>query len=259
LSTQADKLEQLFDIVIEKQKNKALSKNDRPFFSVIIPTYNRERFIKRAIKSVLNQTCKDYEIIVVDDGSKDRTKKMVSSFGSRVRYVYQKNQGPSTARNTGIQEARGEYIAFLDSDDQFLPRKLEKNKKFLEENQDALFLYSWYYSIKKGKQRRAIKTKSYSNLKKFRNRLYNRKMMIRTSTVVIHHSCFNKVGLFNPAYRYSQDWDMWLRLACHYKGYCQKEMLAIYRRHKRKKISGGKRHKEIRKHAIKLYKREGEN
>ncbi|MEF2247768.1 glycosyltransferase family 2 protein [Paenibacillus sp. IITD108] len=256
MSTQAEKLEQLSNDVTDKRTQNI---NEMPFFSVIIPTYNRQRFIKRAIMSVLKQTCKDYEIIVVDDGSRDRTKQIVSLFRAQVRYVYQKNQGPSAARNTGIRLAKGKYIAFLDSDDRFLPRKLEKNKQFLEANQEAMFLYSWYYEARRGRKRRVKKVKSYNDMHKLRNRLYKRSMMIRTSTVVVHHSCFNKIGLFNPSYRYSQDWDMWLRLACHYKGYCQKKYLAVYRRHRRKRIPGSKRHSQIRKNANKIFKWEGEH
>lgn len=254
MSTQADKLEQPLDDVTDKR---AQANNEPPFFSVIIPTYNRQRFIKRAIMSVLKQTCQDYEIIVVDDGSRDRTRQIVSQFGAQVRYVYQKNQGPSAARNTGIRLAKGTYIAFLDSDDQFLRRKLEKNKHFLEMNQEAMFLYSWYYEARRGCKRRVKKVKSYNDMHKLRSRLYERSMMIRTSTAVVHHSCFKKTGLFNPSYRYSQDWDMWLRLACHYRGYCQKKYLAVYRRHRRKRIPGSKRHRQIRKNVNKIFKWEG--
>lgn len=252
---QTDKLEQLFDRVIKAHDT---SESKKPFFSVIIPTYNRERFIGKAINSVLGQSCKDFEIIVVDDGSKDQTKKIVMSYGPNVRYVYQKNQGPSAARNTGIRMAKGKFLAFLDSDDQFLPNKLKKNKEFLEAHPNSQFLYSWYYDYRNGRKRRLIRNlKGYSDIRKLRLHLYNRKFTIRTSTVVIHQSCFDKIGLFNTDYRYSQDWDMWLRLACHYQGFCQKKPLALYRRHHRKRISGGKRHLKIRKNAFKLYKRNG--
>ena len=252
LQIQKDKLEQLFDRVISSHEKR---EQEQPFFSVIIPTYNREKFIKKAINSVLKQSCKDFELIVVDDGSKDHTAKIVRSYGARLRYVYQKNKGPSAARNTGIRMARGKYIAFLDSDDQFLPNKLAKNKKFLLDHPNSRFLYSWYYAAKKGRKKRQLsKLNGYSNLKKFRSHLYNRKFTIRTSTVVIHPSCFDKIGLFNRKYRYSQDWDMWLRLASHYPGDCQKLPLSVYRRHVRKRIPGSKRHDKIRKRAKLLFK-----
>lgn len=255
LTVQANMLEQLYDKVIRIHEQK---EQRQPFFSVIIPTHNRERFIKRAINSVLKQTCQDFELIIVDDGSRDQTKNVVSTFGNRIRYVYQEQQGPSSARNTGIQLARGKYIAFLDSDDQFVPEKLDKNKKILEADPNTLFLYSWYYESRKGRKIRLIDNlKHYEDIRRFRKKLYKRAFTIRTSTVVIHNSCFEKVGLFNSKYRYSQDWDMWLRLSCYYKGYCQKTPLSVYRRHPRPKISSGKNHLEIRKNAKKLFAKEG--
>lgn len=98
-----------------------------PTVSVVIPTYNRAHLVGRAIQSVLNQTYQDFEIIVVDDGSTDNTEEVVKSFNDpRIRYIrHDQNRGGSAARNTGIKMARGEYIAFQDSDDEWLPEKLE--------------------------------------------------------------------------------------------------------------------------------------
>ena len=90
-----------------------------PKITVIIPTFNRELFVMRAIDSVLNQSFKDYEIVVVDDGSTDNTQSTVRRFGSKIRYIYQKNAGVSAARNTGIEAAACEWVAFLDSDDEW--------------------------------------------------------------------------------------------------------------------------------------------
>lgn len=96
--------------------------------SVIIPTYNRAHLLGRAIQSVLAQTYEDFEIIVVDDASTDVTEQVVKSFADdRINYIrHQKNKGGSSARNTGIKAAKGEFIAFLDSDDEWVPKKLEK-------------------------------------------------------------------------------------------------------------------------------------
>lgn len=95
-----------------------------PQVSIIIPTYNRARYVTKAIDSVLAQTYKDYEIIVVDDGSKDDTREALKPYIDKIRYIYQENAGVSAARNTGIRAAKGEWVAFLDSDDEWLPEKL---------------------------------------------------------------------------------------------------------------------------------------
>jgi glycosyltransferase involved in cell wall biosynthesis len=97
-----------------------------PRVSVVIPNYNHTRFITGAIQSVLNQTYRSFEVIVVDDGSTDNSREVVASFGSQVRYIWQENQGLAGARNTGIRAARGQLIGLLDADDQWLPDFLEK-------------------------------------------------------------------------------------------------------------------------------------
>jgi len=113
-----------------------------PTISVIIPTYNRANFIDVAIKSVLNQSYQDFEIIIVDDGSTDNTEEIVKNFNDfRINYFFHKfNQGISAARNTGIKACQGKYIAFLDSDDEWLPEKLDKKEgqRYLLK---AIFLY----------------------------------------------------------------------------------------------------------------------
>ena len=99
----------------------------KPKVSVVIPTYNSSQFIVETLESVFAQTYKDYEIIVVDDGSTDNTKEVLQPYTSRIKYIYKENGGPASARNVGIKSAQGEYIAFLDSDDRWLPEKLEKH------------------------------------------------------------------------------------------------------------------------------------
>lgn len=250
---QTERLERLFSEQIEAHARRERQRRERPTFSIVIPTYNREKHIGRAIRSVLNQTFDDYEIIVVDDGSTDRTARIVQSFGTQVRYIRQPNRGPSEARNTGIRAARGEFIAFLDSDDRFTSRKLEHNKSFLERHPECNFLYSWYYDVQRGRNK-LHKVSGFTDLERFRYRLYRRTFTIRTSTVVVRRSCFSKAGLFHPKYRYSQDWDMWLRLAAHDLGYCQRLPLAYYRRHPRKPLPAAERHRLIRRTARHAYR-----
>jgi glycosyltransferase involved in cell wall biosynthesis len=197
--------------------------------SVVIPTFNRENYIGRAIESVLNQTYSDYEIIVIDDGSTDQTKQKVLEYGDSIHYIYQENQGPSAARNKGIQLAQGEYIAFLDSDDCFLPQKLERQLAFIDKHPDCKFQYSWYNHIKVGKKIEKVRTPWIcKDLEHLQYALYKRQFTIRTSTVLVAKECFTNELLFNNKYLYSQDWDMWLRLANYYYGYCIEEPLAEY-------------------------------
>jgi glycosyltransferase involved in cell wall biosynthesis len=114
--------------------------------SVIIPTYNRAHLIGQSIESVLNQTYRAVEVIVVDDGSSDNTKDVVTKYGDRVRYIYQKNAGPSAARNNGVNNSSAEFIGFLDSDDVYLPTKLEKQVTYLNNHPDIdVVLCHWSF------------------------------------------------------------------------------------------------------------------
>ncbi len=118
-----------------------------PAVSVIIPTYNSAHFVVEAVESVLAQTWQDLEIVVIDDGSTDETAAVMTRFGPPVRYIQQRNGGVAVARNKGIRESSGKYIAFLDADDTWLPEKLEKQIELLEKDQDARACYSAYSSV----------------------------------------------------------------------------------------------------------------
>ena len=113
-----------------------------PCISVIIPTYNRAHFVREAIDSVLGQTYQDFEIIVVDDGSTDDTKTVLALYGNRIRYLHQKHRGRSEARNTALKSAAGKFVAFLDSDDIWLPRKLEKQLPLFDSDESDYKKYS---------------------------------------------------------------------------------------------------------------------
>ena len=117
-----------------------------PRVSVVIPTYNRSDYILEAVESILTQTYRDFEIIIVDDGSTDDTRDVLAGQieAGTIRYIYQENRSKSAARNHGIRLAKGEYIAFLDSDDLFTPTKLAKQVAFLDEHPDIGFVHSWY-------------------------------------------------------------------------------------------------------------------
>jgi glycosyltransferase involved in cell wall biosynthesis len=119
-----------------------------PLISVVIPTYNRENTILRAVKSVINQTYSNWELVIIDDGSKDNTKSLLEDHiqDSRITYFFQENKGVSEARNKGVSLGKGKYISFLDSDDEYIPQKLEKHLKAIQENDsDFSICNSWEF------------------------------------------------------------------------------------------------------------------
>lgn len=214
-----------------------------PKVSIIIPTYNRARYLPEAINSVIDQTYHAYEIIVIDDGSSDETHKIVDDFISKypekLRYYHQENRGPAAARNKGIQESKGEYISFLDSDDLWLPQKLEKSITFLER-----FNFDWIctasYRIKditKGieKDVRKIDSSFLDSSGKKLNLLQGgiflfSEVPLYLPSILARKECFDRVGLFDEAYRIGEDTDMWLRFEeADLKGGYLDEPLFIYR------------------------------
>ena len=115
------------------------NKEKNPLVSVVIPTYNRAWVIKEAVDSVLAQDYKDFELIIVDDGSTDNTSDVLASYGEDVRVLFQENRGVSAARNRGVAEASGHFVAFLDSDDLWLPKKLSIQVEFFSKTPDAFW------------------------------------------------------------------------------------------------------------------------
>jgi len=172
-------------------------------FSIVIPTYNRSELLPRAINSVLKQTFHDYELIIVDDCSTDNTQDILKTFQHPKLSVIRQatNQGVSAARNTGIQQAKGEYICFLDDDDAFLPDFLETTLKYLP-NID--FVWCGKRIIKGAQQTEKIPHIGHS-LKFVRSLSLN-------SGVTIKKSCFDKIGLFDTQLKMAEDLDVFLRL-----------------------------------------------
>ncbi len=174
--------------------------------SVIIPTFNRAKLLKRALKSVFAQTLQPFEVIVVDDGSTDDTKEMVKEFP--IKYFYQKNKGVSTARNLGIKNSSGDVIAFLDSDDEWMKDKIKLQLPCHE--QDMLFSHTNEIWIRDKKE---IKQKSHH--KKPDGKCFYENISfckISPSTVMINKSLFEKVGYFDESLEVCEDFDMWLRV-----------------------------------------------
>lgn len=199
------------------------------FFSVVIPLYNKEKYIKRTLDSVLNQTFTDFEIVIVDDGSKDKSCKIVESISdSRIRLIRQENGGPSKARNHGIKEAKGQFIAFLDADDEWLAEKLEKQYELHNKNPDLIWSCS-AYTIVGGRRERITSYKKEGVLSDAIDEIVDG-LSIWTSTVVIKKYIFNNERfLFNESFMRSEDRELWYKIACIYPqiGY-MKNILAQY-------------------------------
>ncbi|MDD4939892.1 MAG: glycosyltransferase [Candidatus Omnitrophica bacterium] len=209
-----------------------------PKVSVIITTYNRAYLINEAIESVLNQTFCDFELIVVDDGSTDNTKDALCAYSGKISYIHQENKGRAFARNNGIEHAKGEYVAFLDDDDIWLPRKLEKQIDFFRANLDAGLVHS--LSEKIDMDGHHIKKETKRHLRSYRKALdigYTYEGMtklcaILISTVMIRKECFEKVGLFDKNTETFEDWDFYLRLSLKYRIAFIEEPLAKVRLHR---------------------------
>ncbi len=183
--------------------------------SVIIPTYNRAALLKEAIESVRSQTYLDWELIVVDDGSTDDTLSVVSELkDSRIRYFYQKNAGVSAARNRGIEVSRSPFIAFLDSDDLWIPEKLERQVKYMEQHPETGLLYGQVgrYSISDPSYFKVEPEKGLMTVPE----LLNGPRTLFTSTVLIRRACLEQAGLFDTQLHVGEDFDLFLRAAAKY-------------------------------------------
>lgn len=183
-----------------------------PFFSIVIPAWNRQALIGRTINSCLAQDFADFEIVVVDDGSSDDTCGAVMAFGDpRIRYVWQANAGASAARNRGGAEARGQYLAFLDSDDEFLPGKLSAFHAAIAAAGPGYCWYSPLWFHRGDGNRLAKPTRAIGEGEPVGDYLFAAEGLMQTSTLVIPRDLFLKVG-FDPALRTLEDLDLCLRL-----------------------------------------------
>jgi glycosyltransferase involved in cell wall biosynthesis len=196
-----------------------------PLVSVIIPTYNREKIIPKAIDSVFAQTYQDFEIIVLDDGSQDSTKAAVESYGPQVHYFYQNNKGIAGARNAGMHQAAGDYIAFLDSDDYWLPGKLERQMALFVEHPEYGMIACQCGSVQIDGTYRERNRPGKSGWILYD--LFN-KNFIRTSSAVITRTCLEKVGGFDEALREGEEYDYWLRIAAEFAVGFINEPLTVY-------------------------------
>ena len=186
----------------------------KPIVSVIIPTYNRGWILKEAIDSVLAQDFKDYELIVVDDGSSDNTSEVLDTYGQNIIVLGQANKGVSAARNRGIAEAGGQLVAFLDSDDLWLPRKLSRQVDFFNLNPDAVINQTEEIWI-----RNDVRVNPKNRHRKPSGMIFERSLglcLVSPSAVMIRKTLLDVVGLFDENLPACEDYDLWLRISCRY-------------------------------------------
>ena len=220
---------------LEKQlnifgKNKIMTENKKPEVTILIPTYNRADLILESLDSVFAQSYRDFEIVVVDDGSTDNTAEVLSPLAERgqLRYIYQKNQGASAARNRGIMEARGDLIAFLDSDDLFHPAKLELQVDYFRTHKDIGLVHSGFTKFN------AVESDlGYRDTSWFSGIIYPQILLYWTTlmamdTVLIPKKIFDSIGLFDENLIVGEDLDMWRRIARKYPfGFINKSLARV--------------------------------
>ena len=204
---------------------KKISKH--PSVSVIIPTYNRGWVLKEAVESVLAQDFGDYELIVVDDGSTDNSQEILQSYQQDLIVLRQSNRGVSAARNRGIAEASGQLVAFLDSDDLWLPHKLSHQVGFFNTNPDAVIHQTQEIWIRNG-----VRVNPKKRHHKFSGMIFERSLalcLVSPSAVMIKKSVFDTVGLFDQRLPACEDYDLWLRISCRYPVFLEDSPLIIKR------------------------------
>jgi glycosyltransferase involved in cell wall biosynthesis len=188
-----------------------------PHASVIIPVHNGAAFVIKAVTSVLAQTERDLELIVVDDGSTDGTPALVEAIDdSRLRLVAQANAGPSAARNTGIGQAQGEWIGFLDADDWWLPEKLAATLRRASDRPNAGLIYSSVLLVDEhGEPYDVLEAGAEGDV--LEELLFGNEIVGGGSSAVLRRDVFERVGRFDATIKYGEDWEMWLRAASQFE------------------------------------------
>jgi glycosyltransferase involved in cell wall biosynthesis len=199
--------------------------------TVIIPTYNRCRRVVEAVESVLAQTYPLIEVIVVDDGSTDGTEAALQPYAGRIRYLSQRNGGPAAARNLGIREASGQYIALLDSDDLWAPTKIEKQVALIEQSPKTgvVFSEATVMDLRLGTSRLLSHPEELRG--DIQRKLLWKNHVLPTSSVLARRECFDTVGLFDETLGQAEDWELWMRISRQFTFDFVPEPLVSYRFH----------------------------
>jgi glycosyltransferase involved in cell wall biosynthesis len=203
------------------------TRSKNPEVSIIIPTYNRGWILKEAIDSVLSQGFSDFELIVVDDGSTDDTREILDSYDRDIIVVRQLNQGVSAARNRGIAGSRAQLVAFLDSDDLWLPQKLTRQVAFFQSNPDAMICQTEETWVRNG-----VRVNPKKRHHKLSGLIFEPSLalcLVSPSAVMIRKTLFDTVGLFDERLPACEDYDLWLRISCQYPVFLIDDPLIIKR------------------------------
>ena len=207
--------------------------NNKTLISAIIPSYNSARFVTHAVESALSQTYEPTEVIVIDDGSTDDTHDRLAPYHDRIRYIRQVNAGLSGARNRGMKEAHGEFFAFLDADDIWLPEKLTRQSACLRENPEAALVHTDTYMLHDATGEHVYVPR---HAERFQGRCYTEffwSQSVTPSTVLVSRECIEEIGPFDEAIRgaSTQDLDLWIRISRRYSLAYVDEPLVLYRLH----------------------------
>jgi glycosyltransferase involved in cell wall biosynthesis len=205
-----------------------------PKVDVIMPAYNAARYLPAAIESVMAQTFTDWRILVIDDGSTDRTVEVVEPYlkqlGQKIQYIKRPNGGVSAARNTGIRSSTAEYLAMLDADDIWLPCRLSESLSCLEGRPQAGLSYGFLSRINQEGTLIDTFDRRNENAEGFiAPYIYMRKIDLPTVTVTVRRSCLDEVGLFDETLRVTEDRDLWFRVASKYEVALVPVIVALYR------------------------------
>jgi glycosyltransferase involved in cell wall biosynthesis len=200
----------------------------KPLVSVIIPTFNRVAMVVEAVESVLDQTYSPLEILVIDDGSTDDTVQQLLSYGWRITLISKvRNQGVSAARNLGIHQSHGDYVTLLDSDDLWLPDKIERQMDFFLKHPEALICQTEEIWIRRGKR-----VNPRQKHRKYSGDIFPHCLplcIVSPSAVMIKRELLSQVGLFDEQLPACEDYDLWLRIAAHHPIFLLEEPLIIKR------------------------------
>jgi glycosyltransferase involved in cell wall biosynthesis len=193
--------------------------------SVVIPCFNRKKTLSRSIDSVVNQTYKPSEIIIVDDGSTDGTRDFILNSYPNIKYFFQPKKGVSSARNKGIRESSSDWVAFLDSDDEWLPQKLEKQINQLGKYSEIFISHTNEIWIRNG-----VRVNQMKKHQKYGGYIFDKCLdicRISPSSVLIHKRVLKDVGVFDETLQVCEDYDLWLRITSKYSVLFERELLIV--------------------------------